>query len=635
MVKEKKEKQGRARRNDPLLGLGTSSNGAEAQTLAETVKSVPVLQLLDSATASEREWACSSLSHMVLDEESLKVLMQNGLIKKLIERLIDPDPQVQMSAAGALRNLASEGDELICSELVKNDIMTPILFLLPKAVDMTQTYNLDPSVENMEKKGIISRFLEQLIVILWCLSEKFEKIIDQINKQDVLLQKLLEILDSKFLSKKSLSVAALNFLNVITEDNADLLKKFQNNPTTCQFFIDFVGKKNDSGDQPEITLIRILGASILFNLQDAVFPVLNRNVLTIVLPIIAQTLKFDNLNALTSLIQNQPHFLAEQGGEEEENETDEKFAEKLAVLGGIGSNLMAQQIALELLTNICSDNDTDDGWEDMEEDGMEEAKAVNMQTTQTSSTSSQNFEIIGNSPIIFQLVTEKAKFLPAEIYQFLQVSSKGKGLLHATNQVQLRAVTCWNNLLMSIDSTKLGNLQQLWDFLFEVALAAPNYPTVDVKELLEAITGTCWALIRQQQINESEIHLNSLKSGSKALIGSETTRINCIGILGILASTTKDLNVCFSITQILIENLGDASLWVVAECLNAFFDIFGEKDKNQVFNQANLFQILKERLPILEKQYKAIPKQERDLRGRIDETLINLKGFIDYKKNEK
>jgi len=99
----------------------------------------------------------------------VRVLMQNNVIKRLIERLIDSDPLVQVGAAGALRNLAVDGAEAPREEMLKKDILTPLLHLFPEAVARLKTINTDPSAENLENKGIISNFLEQILVILWCL----------------------------------------------------------------------------------------------------------------------------------------------------------------------------------------------------------------------------------------------------------------------------------------------------------------------------------------------------------------------------------------------------------------------------------------------------------------------------------
>lgn len=124
---------------------------------------------LDSIDAAEREWACSSLSNLVLEPESLQILMQNNIIKRLSERLIDQDPLVQVGAAGALRNLAVEGDDNIRREMLKKDVLTPLLHLFPEAVGKLKAINSDVNAENLEKKGFISSFLEQILVILWCL----------------------------------------------------------------------------------------------------------------------------------------------------------------------------------------------------------------------------------------------------------------------------------------------------------------------------------------------------------------------------------------------------------------------------------------------------------------------------------
>ena len=78
------------------------------------------------------------------------------------------------------------------------------------------------------------------------------------------------------------------------------------------------------------------------------------------------------------------------------------------------SSLISQQLALELLTNICSDSNDGgegDGWEDMEEGGEGDGESADTNAEMEmapSSTSepapSQSFDMIGNAPILLQLV---------------------------------------------------------------------------------------------------------------------------------------------------------------------------------------------------------------------------------------
>jgi len=82
--------------------------------------------------------------------------------------------------------------------------------------------------------------------------------IDALNKQDGFFVSLLEMMSLQFVSRKGAVVAALQFLNVVTEENQTLQKKFAENHAACKFLIDFISLKSNNGEESNI--IRILVA---------------------------------------------------------------------------------------------------------------------------------------------------------------------------------------------------------------------------------------------------------------------------------------------------------------------------------------------------------------------------------------
>lgn len=88
-----------------------------------------ILKELGSLNQAIRQQACIDIANMILSgkPEIQKQLLDCGAITLLVQRLCDPYKPVRTSAAGALRNLTSEGRPEICEKLVEKDIFTCLL----------------------------------------------------------------------------------------------------------------------------------------------------------------------------------------------------------------------------------------------------------------------------------------------------------------------------------------------------------------------------------------------------------------------------------------------------------------------------------------------------------------------------
>jgi hypothetical protein len=72
-----------------------------------------------------------ALSNLVFEDSSnLSVLLKLGVIKKLVQNMCDPQIEVRVAAAGALRNITIAGGVDACEELVAKDSLTPILSII-------------------------------------------------------------------------------------------------------------------------------------------------------------------------------------------------------------------------------------------------------------------------------------------------------------------------------------------------------------------------------------------------------------------------------------------------------------------------------------------------------------------------
>ena len=107
---------------------------------------------------------------------------------------------------------------------------------------------------------IVMRFLScEFMHLLFTSSETFEKPIERLNKDDRFFISLLEILHPQVLSRKGAVIAAVQFLNTVTEDNPVLIKKFAETPAAGALLLDLVSLKSQ-GEEVS-TLTRTLTAS--------------------------------------------------------------------------------------------------------------------------------------------------------------------------------------------------------------------------------------------------------------------------------------------------------------------------------------------------------------------------------------
>ena len=90
-------------------------------------------------------------------------------------------------------------------------------------------------------------------------------------------------------------------------------------------------------------------------------------------------------------------------------------------------------------------------------------------------------------------------------------------------------------------------------------------------------------------------------------------------------------------TDILVNACKSGKLLLIAHALNAFYDIFSEPHYNQVIASKEIMPMMQAGLPQLQQLYKVAIKEKTYAKREIEyveESLINLQRFIDYKRSE-
>ncbi|MGH0137190.1 UNVERIFIED_CONTAM: hypothetical protein FKN15_063296 [Acipenser sinensis] len=107
-----------------------------------------LLEKLQSPSPDIREFACASISRLVQQTQIIPSFLQRDVVRCLGPMLLDKSFAVRETAAGALRNLSACGGFEVCDDMVKQDIMTPLVALLKEMIGsfLLQVATKDPSL---------------------------------------------------------------------------------------------------------------------------------------------------------------------------------------------------------------------------------------------------------------------------------------------------------------------------------------------------------------------------------------------------------------------------------------------------------------------------------------------------------
>jgi len=323
--------------------------------------------------------------------------------------------------------------------------------------------------------------------------------------------------------------------------------------------------------------------------------------------------------------------------------------------------ILAQQSALEILTNLCCDDsnyeecsETDDDDEDnMNGDHDEDIQANDETAMETESINEgmppMILEAIKSHKIL-EKVWNKVLFLPAENVQEILKSSAGRkndGLMvmQMITTLQTKACLCLNNIVEALSIEDLGGSDELfevWKKLRDLSLASHDQSSEHVLEASTSVMrATTQKLAKCPQMNQlSPEDLQKL-----AEIGGNSTnsnvRVNIVHLLGTIGQNSiQNEQVRISVANFLTEAATrDVELRVVAEALDKIFDMFAEDDTDKLCKQVGLIGKLKKLQPGFKTKMN-LYKQKQKFQGKNqDETMAmanmvknNLGRFIKYKE---
>ncbi|KAF9935958.1 hypothetical protein BGZ65_002853 [Modicella reniformis] len=667
-------------------GMQTAAEVEEAQAL-QTVpveKIMPLLDKLSSIDANERAWAAAGASNLLMyDAATRRLMLSKNLIGALVERLTDSVHEVVVEALGALRNLTVVGGEEVITLIPSLGVMIDSILSGPASTSADQ-----------EKRKTVWDWADNVISIIWAMSEHSEKALKAINKLN-LIPFLMSFMSNIDKVPPKVIVSIGQCIYTLTDDNPDCRAIFVKNPDYIKSFQNILTLTVNAEQE---LLIKTLACGIIINMRTVIVPQGGESdyseIHNAVLPVLSDTLNYDLQKASTEAAAAAQVVSAQQKEPDLSKPNQPASTEELA-LSAIETRLQTLQLSLELIASICTESvegveeEEEEEWknetaddDDMEADEDEQFEtdtnddkkdsaldenALREMEQLTAASNETPMDLSGHPiiniltnivfPALINLATPTPLSFPEqEIPTPKTVAPQITAQLAMTH---LRATEALNNFLLTMADAVPGkwwykqkkvDAEQCWTWLFQQAsTVAGKGVQVGAEEkgqemrgaILDAIVGCLWTLARGLDTNVplSDFHIPALM-GAYSSTTSDSMRVKTIGCLGVIAKRQGAIESNKVIGEFLINVLkNNPTPDACTEALNAIYDVYADAEFDYdmpVFVHGNFNQALKGMIKMVRFMVRNIDRRKnKDLRNRADEALMNLVEFVKYKDNER
>ncbi|KAI0686648.1 armadillo-type protein [Cytidiella melzeri] len=679
MGKSQKKRQRQTRRHNPMrvpdshLPKGLASASASSSK-GEAI--LPIIQKMESPDDAERKWACVAVSNLIQNDPSTRRLLQGkNVVGALITRLTDSEEEVVVEAGGALRNLCIDGGYDICAEMYNKNILTPLKTFIPKISTTLAEFLESPknAPENMQK--LVYEFADNVITILWCLSETSNKALNAIN-QISLVPFLMSFLGAKDKLPVSTVASAAHCLYVLTDDNPPAMQEVRCNGayTACLLAVarpDEDQKPNGKGkaasDDREVAL-RVLCSGILKNVSPipppsiaALADIDNEVLLPTLQPVVASVSLFEVTQRAQELIaqenalpEMQKLSLINSPKTDHQSHTEVELAQ-------LERKLRTVELALQILTGFCATlpepEPVEDGGDEDEEYEDEVADEEDTKMLEDDvPPSSADISISASLPAF---VTSLLSLIQPTTLSFPPLEggpSPHPPTTSALASIHICALECLNNVFLSIGasaqqqnapsgadpSVGLAIWTQVWTALEAVGVNVDGPGQERRREMWEVAIGVLWGIavvwkgVLVPDAGQVNILIQLCNAASNAGL-----KVKCIGTLECLAQHKDSIESNRLISQHLLTMIptGSNSIGGPVEphlqALSALIDIYSDESSpyDINFRQNNYLGALVAGVEGVRKAVRGIDrKRERDLRRRGEEVRDNLVAFIEYRR---
>ncbi|GJE89540.1 fungal symportin 1-like domain-containing protein [Phanerochaete sordida] len=677
----KSQKKRQMRRHNPVrvpdshLPKGLDSASASSSK-REAI--LPIMQKMESPDAAERKWACVAVSNLIQNDPSTRRLLQGkDIVGTLITRLSDSEEEVVVEAAGSLRNLCIDGGYDICAEMYNKNILSPLKTFIPKISGILSQYLENPKTAPENAQKLVYEFADNVITILWCLSETSNKALNAIN-QIGLVPFLMSFLGSKDKLLLSTITSAAQSLYVLTDDNPPISNEVRSNGeyTACLLAIARGdeetrkpnGKGKDVSDDRE-TALRVLCTGILRNVSPipppsvaAMVDIDNELILPTLLPVISSV-------SLSEISQRVQELIAQEDAVPEMEKlslkgtpkSDHKSPAELE-LERLERHMRTVQLAVEILTGVSAtlpdpepevEDDAEAQDDGMDEDGDDEAEGSDEEAD--IEPQPQRNAAPSALPTIVEPLLALIQPTPLSFPPTAGAASPHPPTTSALSAIHICALECLNNIFLSLATP--AQLQgrgfasdadreagpKIWDAVWR-ALAAVG---TDVdgpgqerrRDVWQIGVGVLWGIailwkgILVPQVEQVNVLVQLCTAASDPAV-----KVKCIGTLECLAQHPQSIDGNRMISQFLVSLLAQPAAVPTEPLLqaaSALIDIYSDETApyDVVFRQGGYLQALTAAVEPVRKVVRGIDrKRERDLRRRGEEVRDNLVAFVEYRR---
>ncbi|XP_055955315.1 HEAT repeat-containing protein 3 [Patella vulgata] len=604
-----------------------------------------VLEKLQSGSVEEREIGCSILVSLVSQQEAVPVLLKHNIIKILGPLIVDPSPDVRCRSLGALRNLSVDGGHEVCEEMIKKDVMTPLVALFHKYGPLWT-----PETEDVKCADTSVDIYVEAVHLLWNLCESCDIAVKIFNKEN-LIECLLPCLNYDVYTYP-LSLAVAQCLHTVAEDNKQVATFCKENgimgnleKLACM-----------SCDTSDSLLLRTLVTGIMINVCGDELTSTAGCIISAILKSAGDVLDVnivDKISTVEVKIQENgsgdaaPVPMEEAGASAISETSDHSIAltpeetETSKLLKEIDNLLTAQRISAEIVANLCcsDDDESEELHESSSTEDLQNDEEMEDNFSQLCLSSEVHSQFINND--IFTKLLNKSECLSEDNKNILEASQDGRKVIRSFSQVQVHSLLSAHNMVNAMDANDLGGLNKLETVWEGLAKLSTSKQATEDKNFLEAVTSAMRAVIQKlAQLKSpkfSDVTSNDLQflytMGKSSYCTS--IRVNTIRIIAtvgcLLATNIQPHPILKDIGLFLVENCKDQDLWVVAEALDSIFDVFGEDHIDSIVKEIDLIQKLRTILPPLKAKISLQKKKLGDKYPIIATARTNLIRFIRYK----
>ncbi|KAI0800600.1 ARM repeat-containing protein [Fomes fomentarius] len=666
----KSQKKRSMRRHNPMrvpdshLPKGLASASASSSK-AEAI--LPIIQKMESVDPAERKWACVAVSNLIQNDPSTRRLLQGkNIVGALITRLSDSEEEVVVEAAGSLRNLCIDGGFDICAEMYNKNILAPLKTFVPKISNTLTQFLESPKNAPENAQKLVYEFADNVITVLWCLSETSNKALNAINHIS-LVPFLMSFIAARDKLPMSTVTSAAQCLYVLTDENPPVVEEVRSNAEYTACLLAVVrptdspattnGKEKDVSDE-RAPAFRVLCCGILRNIspipppsiaatldldRDVVLPTLEPVLTSIDLPEAVQTAQH--------AIDNQESILGfEDLSLKHTPKSDHKSVSEIE-LERLETRLRTVQLALEILTGMCATlPDPEIFSEDEDDEAMEDAQASELGVNDASPA------VHAPEPPGFSttLVAALLKFVHPTALSFppLGAPSPHPPTTSALGAIHVSAIECLNNIFLSM-ATGLGRpsglapengrtvFDAVWRALGTVGTDISGAGQERRRDMWNIGVGVLWGVgnVWKGSLPPTEEHVQVLTQFYGAT-SDISVKVKTVGTLECLAQHPQSGDANRVISSYLLSLLPPSAnpptpTEPLLQAVSALVDIYSDEalpyDVN--FRQGRYLDALVQSVEGVRRAVRGIDrKKERELRIRGEEVRDNLVAFIQYRR---